>query len=80
MTNNGSEGDFDSILEDESLDGTPDDIETLDVLSERESLLDSDDDDEKESETSKLKILINKGKEQGYLTYDQLTETLPKSI
>ena len=81
MTNHGSEGDFDSILEDESLDGTPDDIETLDALSERESLLGSDDDDEEtESEKSKLKALIETGKDQGYLTYDQLTETLSKSI
>ena len=81
MTNHGSEGDFDSILEDESLDGTPDDIETLDVFSERESLLGSDDDDEEtESEKSKLKALIETGKDQGYLTYDQLTETLSKSI
>jgi len=79
MANNGSEGDFDSILEDESLDNAPEDIEALNVLSERESLLDGDE-EETESETAKLKALIEKGKDQGYLTYDQLTETLPKSI
>ena len=79
MANNGSEGDFDSIIENESLDGTSEDIEALNVLSERASLLEGDD-DEAESETSKLKVLIEKGKDQGYLTYDQLTETLPKSI
>ena len=79
MTNNGSEGDFDSILQDESLDNAPEDMEALNALSERESLLDGDE-DEAESETSKLKVLIEKGKDQGYLTYDQLTETLPKSI
>ena len=79
MGNSGSEGDFDSILEDESLDNAPADMEALNVLSERESLLGGDE-DETESETSKLKVLIEKGKDQGYLTYDQLTETLPKSI
>ena len=79
MTNNGSEGDFDSILQDESLDNAPEDMEALNALTERESLLDGDE-DEAESETSKLKVLIEKGKDQGYLTYDQLTETLPKSI
>jgi len=79
MANNGSEGDFDSIIENESLDGTSEDIEALNALSERASLLEGDD-DEAESETSKLKVLIEKGKDQGYLTYDQLTETLPKSI
>ena len=35
MANNGSEGDFDSILEDESLDSAPEDIEALNVLSDR---------------------------------------------
>ena len=74
MTNNGSEGDFDSILQDESLDNAPEDMEALNALTERESLLDGDE-DEAESETSKLKVLIEKGKDQGYLTYDQLTET-----
>jgi len=85
MTNNASsEGDFDSIIkDDESLDGTPEDIETLDVLSNRDSLLNSDNDEDEEgaeSEESKLKALIAIGRAQGYLTYDQLTETLPESI
>ena len=83
MTNNASEGDFDSIIKDgESLDGTPEDIETLDVLSNRDTLLDRDNDDEEgaESEESKLKALIEKGRAQGFLTYDQLTEMLPESI
>ena len=77
MTNNASEGDFDSIIEDdESLDGTPDDIETLDVLSNRDALLNSDNDDEEgaESEESKLKALIEKGRAQGYLTYDSIAQ------
>lgn len=40
----------------------------------------AEDEDETEPEESKLKILIDTGKEQGYLTYDQLTEALPESI
>ena len=44
-------------LQDESLDNAPEDMEALNALSERESLLDGDE-DEAESETSKLMILI----------------------
>ena len=86
MTNNASEGDFDTILESESLDGTPpEELEALDVLASRESLLSSDDDDDDDEEAgsekqSKLTALITKGKDQGYLTYDQLTEMLPNSV
>ncbi|MDA1301003.1 MAG: RNA polymerase sigma factor RpoD [Proteobacteria bacterium] len=83
MTNHASEGDFDSILEDESLDGTPEDLEALDALSSRDSSLlddDGDDDDGDESDATKLKALIQKGKDQGYLTYDQLTESLSAGI
>ncbi|MCH7614793.1 MAG: hypothetical protein IH978_03500 [Nitrospinae bacterium] len=77
MTNNASEGDFDSILDEDSLENAAEDLDALDVLSNREV---SKDDDEAESEESKLKLLIAKGKEQGYLTYEQLTETLPERI
>jgi len=73
MTNHSSEGDFDSLLDDESLDSS-DDLEALDVLSSVES------DDETESEESVIKLLIEKGKDQGYLTYEQLTETLPENV
>jgi RNA polymerase primary sigma factor len=71
------EGDFDSILEDESLDDTNENLEALEALSENAEFLDQD---AEEGEESKLKVLIDRGKEQGYLTYDQLTETLPKKI
>ena len=83
MTNHASEGDFDSILDDDSLENATEDLDALDVLSNREVSLDDDDDDDGddvESEESKLKMLIAKGKEQGYLTYEQLTETLPERI
>ncbi len=79
MTNHTTEGDFDSILDNESLESATDDLDALEVLTSRESLSD-DDDDEDESEESKLKLLIDMGKDQGYLTYEQLTETLPQSV
>ena len=37
-------------------------------------------DDEDATDQSKIKVLITKGKDQGYLTYDQLTEVLPASV
>ena len=83
MTNNSTEGDFDSILEDDSLENVTDDLDALDALSNRESTAataEEGDDEAKESEESKLKMLIAKGKEQGYLTYEQLTEALPERI
>ncbi len=87
MTNHATEGDFDSILDDDSLENATDDLDALDVLTNRDTLRsksddddDDDSDDELESEESKLKLLIAKGKEQGYLTYEQLTESLPERI
>ena len=80
MTNHASEGDFDSILDDDSLENATEDLDALDVLSNREVSQDDDDGDAAESEESKIKMLIAKGKEQGYLTYEQLTETLPERL
>jgi RNA polymerase primary sigma factor len=82
MTNHASEGDFDSILEEDSLENATTDLEALDALTNREPKAKVEDDDEEESELeeSKLKILIAKGKEQGYLTYEQLTEALPERL
>ena len=80
MTNHENEGDFDSILDEDSLENAAENLDALDVLSNREASPDDDDDEEAETEESKLKILIAKGKEQGYLTYEQLTETLPERI
>ena len=38
MNSHNREGDFDSILEDESLDNAPEDLDALDVLAESEAL------------------------------------------
>ena len=73
-----SEGDFDTILDDDNIEDTTDELDALEELAGKKEK--SDDDDETEAEESKLKVLIDTGKEQGYLTYDQLTEALPESI
>ena len=74
---NAHEGDFDSILEDDNLDDSSEELNALEELTGTDNL---DDDDEIEEEESRLKLLIDTGKDQGYLTYDQLTEALPESI
>ena len=71
------EGDFDSILEDESLDDTNENLEALEALSENAEFLDQD---AEEGEESKLKVLIDRGKEQGYLTYAEVNDHLPEGI
>ncbi len=78
MTNDDNEGDFYSILEDESLDETSEDLETFEILSN--IVLPGNDDDDSEIDESKLKALVEKLKDQGYLTYDQLSEMLPANI
>jgi len=77
MTND--DGDFDTILDDENLDDATDELDALEELAGQKKVADEDDDDDG-AEESKLKVLIDTGKEQGYLTYDQLTEALPESI
>jgi len=79
MTSNATEGEFDSILDEESLENATEDLNALDALTNRDSSAEEDE-DESETEESKLKLLISKGKEQGYLTYEQLTETLPQRV
>ncbi|MDA0339189.1 MAG: RNA polymerase sigma factor RpoD, partial [Proteobacteria bacterium] len=60
-------------------DDTLDDSQDLDI--DAESLIDEGlDSDGEGTDQSRLKRLIEKGKDQGYLTYDQLTETLPESV
>jgi RNA polymerase primary sigma factor len=80
MTNHATDGDFDSILDEESLENATEDLNALDALTNRASSQEDDDEAEESSEESKLKLLIAKGKEQGYLTYEQLTETLPQRV
>ena len=82
MTSNAREGDFDSILEDDTLEDATQNFD--DVLSQSRSMIEGSEseseDDEEATDQSKIKVLITKGKDQGYLTYDQLTEVLPASI
>ena len=79
MTSNAREGDFDSILEDDTLEDATQNLD--DVLSQSGSMIEGVEDDEEEAtDQSRIKVLITKGKDQGYLTYDQLTEVLPASI
>lgn len=68
------EGDFESILEDDSLDESSPELDALAALSEH---LDDESDD---SDESRLKVLLGRGKEQGYLTFDQLTEVLSDNV
>tara|TARA_R110002072_G_scaffold1369_6_gene11274 strand:- start:30008 stop:31906 length:1899 start_codon:yes stop_codon:yes gene_type:complete len=68
------EGDFESILEDDSLDESSPELDALATLTEH---LDEESD---EGDEARIKILIDRGKEQGYLTFDQLTEVLPDNI
>ena len=74
MTND--DGDFDTILDDENLEDATDELDALEELAGTEK----SEDDDSDAEESKLKLLIDTGKEQGYLTYDQLTGALPESI
>ncbi len=76
---NAHEGDFDTVLGDDNLEDATDELDALEELAGSEAMA-GDDDDEAEAGESKLKLLIDKGKEQGYLTYDQLKEALPESI
>jgi RNA polymerase primary sigma factor len=69
------EGDFESILEDDSLDESSPELDALAALSEH-----LDDDESDDSDETRLKLLLDRGKEQGYLTFDQLTEVLSDNI
>ncbi len=75
MTNHAHNDDFDSILGGDHLEDAIDELDSLGELSESETL-----NEEMDSEESRLKLLIDRGKGQGYLTYDQLTEVLPRSV
>ena len=68
------EGDFESILEDDSLDESSPELDALAALTEHL------DEESGENESARIKLLLDRGKEQGYLTYDQLTEVLPANI
>jgi RNA polymerase primary sigma factor len=80
MANNTTEGDFDSIIESDAIENSSaDDMDALEILTSR-IVLATEADDEVENLESVLKSLIEKGREQGYLTFDTLTESLPDRI
>ena len=76
---NTTEGDFDSIIESDTIENSADDMDALEVLTSR-IVLATEADDEVENLESVLNGLIEKGREQGYLTFDTLTESLPDRI
>lgn len=78
MTNQSRPGDLESILNSDS----DEQLETLEVLSAPGPILpnEGNDADIDSGEASKIKLLIEKGKKQGYLTYDQLIDHLPESL
>ena len=74
---NANEDDFGTIVDDDNIEDATDELDALEELAGTDK---SDDDEDSDPEESKLKVLIDTGKKQGYLTYDQLTEALPESI
>jgi len=79
MTNHTTEGDFDSIIESDAIESSSDDVDALEILTSR-IVLATDGDEDLEGLETTLNTLIEKGKEQGYLTLDSLSEALPDSI
>ena len=84
MTIHPEEDEVDLMLAGGSLDDASDELEALEELTGQNLLGDGGYADDHQgmgrNADSPLKKLIVKGKEQGYLTYEQLTDALPKSI
>ena len=74
--NNADESEFSVIIDEDNFQDRADELDVLAELTGGKKF----DDDEDEGQESQLKRLIEKGKEDGYLTYEQLTEALPKSV
>ena len=74
--NNSDESEFSVIIDEDNFQDRADELDVLAELAGGKKL----DEDEDEGHESQLKRLIEKGKEDGYLTYEQLTESLPKSV
>ena len=74
--NNSDESEFSAIIDEDNFEDRADEFDVLVELAGGKKL----DEDEEEGHESQLKRLIEKGKEDGYLTYEQLTESLPKSV
>ena len=79
MSNQMSEGDFDSIIENELVEASEDEMDALEILTSRISL---GEDAEDEAETLEIALagLLDLGRQQGYLTLDAIAEVLPKQI
>ncbi|MBA58666.1 MAG: RNA polymerase sigma factor RpoD [Gammaproteobacteria bacterium] len=65
------------MLDEDDLENRTNELDALEELAVGKKF---EDDDEQESQESRLKLLIDKGREEGYLTYEQLTEALPQSV
>ena len=76
MSNQMSEGDFDSIIENELVEASEDEMDALEILTSRVSL---GEDAEDEAETLEIALagLLDLGRQQGYLTLDAIAEILP---
>ena len=74
--NNSDESEFSVIIDEDNFQDRADELDVIAELTGGKKF----DDDEDEGQESQLKRLIEKGKEDGYLTYEQLTEALPKSV
>ena len=74
--NNSDESEFSAIIDEDNFQDRADELDVIAELTGGKKF----DDDEDEGQESQLKRLIEKGKEDGYLTYEQLTEALPKSV
>ena len=79
MSNQMSEGDFDSIIESELVEASEDEMDALEILTSRVSL---GEDAEDEAETLEIALagLLDLGRQQGYLTLDAIAEILPQQI
>ena len=75
MSNQMSEGDFDSIIENELVEASEDEMDALEILTSRVSL---GEDAEDEAETLEIALagLLDLGRQQGYLTLDAIAEIL----
>jgi RNA polymerase primary sigma factor len=84
MTNHSHPEELNSVLDSDSLDTGADGLDALKALVNSDPVEPGSGDDAEPGDTpsdeSRLKQIIEKGKEQGYLTYDQLMNHLPESI
>ena len=79
MSNQMSEGDFDSIIESELVEASEDEMDALEILTSRISL---GEDAEEGAETLEVALagLLDLGRQQGYLTFDAIAEILPQDM